>query len=105
LAHDGLTGAQLTLSWFSRRIQPLRYNARKMCEYTGVDDPLRVTRHDLPADSLKRRFKTLVKVGRGQPVPELIKDINTNSKCPSVSSRSFVVLPLLISLAYLNLFF
>ncbi|KAK1613650.1 hypothetical protein QYE76_019167 [Lolium multiflorum] len=82
LVHDGLTGAQLTLSWFSRRIQPLRYYARKMCEYTGVDDPLRVTRHDLPADSLKRRFKTLVKVGRVQPVPELIKDINTNSKCP-----------------------
>ncbi|KAK1668457.1 hypothetical protein QYE76_056616 [Lolium multiflorum] len=28
LVHDGLIGAQLTLSWFSRRIQPLRYNAR-----------------------------------------------------------------------------
>ncbi|KAK1601004.1 hypothetical protein QYE76_018344 [Lolium multiflorum] len=54
------TGAQLTLSWFSRRIQPLRYNARLMCAYTGADDLLRVTRHDLPADSLKRRFKTLL---------------------------------------------
>jgi hypothetical protein len=76
-----------------------------MCEYTGVDDPLRVTRHDLPADSLKRRFKTLVKVGRGQPVPELVKDINTNDKCPPVSPCSFVVLQLPTSLAYLNLFF
>ncbi|KAK1652194.1 hypothetical protein QYE76_069999 [Lolium multiflorum] len=54
LVHDGLTGAQLTLSWFTRRIQPLRYNACLMCAYTGADDLLRVTRHDLPADSLKR---------------------------------------------------
>ncbi|KAK1609350.1 hypothetical protein QYE76_033023 [Lolium multiflorum] len=86
LVHDGLTGAQLTLSWFSRRIQPLRYNARLMCAYTGADDLLWVTRHDLPADSLKRRFKTLVKIGREQPIPELIKDINTNDQCPPLDT-------------------
>jgi hypothetical protein len=85
LVHDGLTGAQLTLSWFSRRIQPLRYNARLMCAYTGADDLLRVTRHDLPADSLKRRIKTLVKIPRGQQVPELFKDMYTNDQCPPVS--------------------
>ncbi|KAK1643627.1 hypothetical protein QYE76_061432 [Lolium multiflorum] len=86
LVHDGLTGAQLTLSWFSRRIQPLRHNARLMCAYTGADDLLRVTRHDLPADSLKRRFKTLVKIPRGQQVPELIKDIYTNDQCPPLNT-------------------
>ncbi|KAK1687186.1 hypothetical protein QYE76_048034 [Lolium multiflorum] len=74
LVHDGLTGAQLTLSWFSRRIQPLRYNARLMCAYTGADDLLRVTRHDLPADSLKRRFKTLVKIPRGQQLNTLAEE-------------------------------
>jgi hypothetical protein len=26
LVHDGLTGRDLTLSWFTRRIQPLKYN-------------------------------------------------------------------------------
>ncbi|KAK1670796.1 hypothetical protein QYE76_058955 [Lolium multiflorum] len=86
LVHDGLTGAQLTLSWFSRRIQPLRYNARLMCAYTGADDLLRVTRHDLPADSLKRRIKTLVKIPRGQQVPELSKDIYTNDQCPPLNT-------------------
>ncbi|KAK1580359.1 hypothetical protein QYE76_000094 [Lolium multiflorum] len=75
--HDG---------WFTRRIQPLRYNARLICAYTGADDQLRATRHDLPADSLKRRFKTLVKVGRGQPIPELIKDIYTNDQCPPLAT-------------------
>ncbi|KAK1662863.1 hypothetical protein QYE76_051022 [Lolium multiflorum] len=86
LVHDGLTGTQLTLSWFTRRIQPLRYNARLICAYTGADDQLRATRHDLPADSLKRRFKTLVKIGRGQPIPELIKDIYTNDQCPPLAT-------------------
>ncbi|KAK1651770.1 hypothetical protein QYE76_069575 [Lolium multiflorum] len=86
LVHDGLTGAQLTLSWFTRRIQPLRHNARLICAYTGADDLLRATRHDLPADSLKRRIKTLVKIGRGQPVPELIKDIYTNDQCPPLNT-------------------
>ncbi|KAK1601771.1 hypothetical protein QYE76_016945 [Lolium multiflorum] len=86
LVHDGLTGTQLTLSWFTRRIQPLWHNARLICAYTGADDQLRATRHDLPADSLKRRFKTLVKIGRGQPIPELIKDIYTNNQCPPLDT-------------------
>ena len=90
LVQDGLTGTDLTLSWFSRRIQPLKYNARKICEYTGVDDPLRVTRDNLPADSLKRRIKTLVKVTRGQPVPEIVMDIKTNNQCPPVRIRIFM---------------
>ncbi|KAK1617556.1 hypothetical protein QYE76_023073 [Lolium multiflorum] len=51
-----------------------------------ADDQLRATRHDLPADSLKRRFKTLVKIGRGQPIPELIKDIYTNNQCPPLDT-------------------
>ncbi|KAK1664996.1 hypothetical protein QYE76_053155 [Lolium multiflorum] len=74
LVHYGLTGIDLTLSWFSRRIQPLGYNTRKICEYTGVDDPLRVTRDNLPADSLKRRIKTLVKVTRGLPLDSLAEE-------------------------------
>jgi hypothetical protein len=91
LVHDGLTGTELTLSWFSRRIQPMWYNARLICTYTGADDLLRVTRHDLPADSLKRRIKTLVKIGQGQPVPELVKDIKTNDQCPPVSICTFAI--------------
>ncbi|KAK1668470.1 hypothetical protein QYE76_056629 [Lolium multiflorum] len=85
LVHDGLTGAQLTLRGLPGG-STLRYNARLMCAYTGADDLLRVTRHDLPADSLKRRFKTLVKIPRGQQVPELIKDISTHDKCPPLDS-------------------
>ncbi|KAK1609379.1 hypothetical protein QYE76_033052 [Lolium multiflorum] len=84
--HDGLTKTDLTLSWFSRRIQPLKYNKRLICEYTGVDDQLRVTRDNLPTDSLNRRIKMLVKIPRGQPVPEIVKDIKTNNQCPPLNS-------------------
>ncbi|KAK1665218.1 hypothetical protein QYE76_053377 [Lolium multiflorum] len=97
---EELASWSLTLSWFTRRIQPLRYNARLICAYTGADDQLRATRHDLPADSLKRRFKTLVKIGRGQPIPELIKDIYTNNQCPPLDTlaeenfRTILVSPL-----------
>jgi hypothetical protein len=55
-----------------------------ICEYSGVEDQLRVTRDNLPMDSLKRRVKTLVKITRGQPVPEIVKDIKTNNQCPPV---------------------
>jgi hypothetical protein len=91
LVHKGLTGNDLTLSWFTRRIQPLRYNERLMCAYTGADDLLRVTRHDLPADSLQRRIKTLVKIIRGQAIPEISIDIKTNDQCPPVSARTLVI--------------
>jgi hypothetical protein len=85
LVNEGLTGMDLTLSWFTRRIQPLRYNRRLICAYTGVDDPLRVTKNSLPADSLNKRIHTLVKVVRGQVVPEISKDIHVNGNCPPVS--------------------
>ncbi|KAK1649182.1 hypothetical protein QYE76_066987 [Lolium multiflorum] len=72
--------------WFSRRIQPLKYNTRLICEYTWVDDLLRVTRDNLPVDSLKRRIKTLVKFTWGQPVPEIVMDIKTNNQCPPLNT-------------------
>jgi hypothetical protein len=84
IVHDGLTGMDLTLSWFTRRIQPLKYNKRMICEYSGVEDQLRVTHDNLPTDSLNKRIRTLVKITRGQPVPEICKDIAINNKCPPV---------------------
>ncbi|KAK1699017.1 hypothetical protein QYE76_015714 [Lolium multiflorum] len=44
LTEEGLTGKDLTLSWFTKRIQPLQHRDRLMFEYTGRDDPMRATR-------------------------------------------------------------
>jgi hypothetical protein len=57
LVHDGLTGTDLTLSWFTRRIQPLKYNKRLILEYTRVDDQLQATKENLPSDSLNKRIR------------------------------------------------
>jgi hypothetical protein len=84
LVHDGLTGMDMTLSWFTRRIQPLKYNKRLICEYSRVDDQLRATKDSLPTDSLNKRIQTLVKLTRGQEVPEINKDMYLNNKCPPV---------------------
>ena len=46
----------------------------------------------------------MVKIGRGQPVPELVKDISTHDQCPPVSTYSFAFLQLLISSKCFNLF-
>ncbi|KAK1677143.1 hypothetical protein QYE76_037991 [Lolium multiflorum] len=86
LVHGGLTGMDLTLSWFTRRIQPLKYNKPLICEYSGVDDQLRVTKDNLPMDSLNKRIWTLMKFARGQEVPYINKDIFINNKCPPLNS-------------------
>ncbi|KAK1612405.1 hypothetical protein QYE76_036078 [Lolium multiflorum] len=74
LVHDGLTGMDLTLSWFTRRIQPLKFNKRLIYEYSGVDDQLRANKDNLPTDSLNKRIRTLVKLTRGQELNSLAED-------------------------------
>ncbi|KAK1629393.1 hypothetical protein QYE76_003708 [Lolium multiflorum] len=54
LTEEGLTGKDLTLSWFTKRIQPLQHRDRLMFQYTGRDDPMRVTKDNLSADALDK---------------------------------------------------
>ncbi|KAK1604681.1 hypothetical protein QYE76_028354 [Lolium multiflorum] len=60
LLHEGLTGVDRTLSWFTRRTQPVRFHRRLICAYTGVT--------------------------RGQVVPEIYKDIYVNGNCPPLNT-------------------
>jgi hypothetical protein len=85
LVHDGLIEIDLTLSWFTRRIQPLKFNRRLIYEYTCVYDLLRVTKDNLPVESLNKRIRMMVKLTRGQVVPEISKDIYVNRNYPPVS--------------------
>jgi hypothetical protein len=84
LVHDGLTGMDLLLRWLTRQIQPLKFNKRLICEYSGVEDLLRATKDNLPSYSLNKRIQTLLKITRGQVVPDIAKDIYVNSTCPLV---------------------
>ncbi|KAK1694675.1 hypothetical protein QYE76_011372 [Lolium multiflorum] len=64
LTEEGLTGKDLTLSWFTKRIQPLQHRDRLMFEYTGRDDPMRATKDNLSADAIDKRIRILIKVPR-----------------------------------------
>ncbi|KAK1617515.1 hypothetical protein QYE76_023032 [Lolium multiflorum] len=64
LTEEGLTGKDLTLSWFTKRIQPLQHRDHLMFEYTGRDDPMRATKDNLSADALDKRIRVLIKISR-----------------------------------------
>ncbi|KAK1652734.1 hypothetical protein QYE76_070539 [Lolium multiflorum] len=64
LTEEGLTGKDLTLSWFTKRIQPLQHRDRLMFEYTGRDDKMRATKDNLSADAIDKRIRLLLKIPR-----------------------------------------
>ncbi|KAK1698780.1 hypothetical protein QYE76_015477 [Lolium multiflorum] len=90
LTEEGLTGKDLTLSWFTKRIQPLQHRDRLMFQYTGRDDPMRATKDNLSADALDKRIRVLIKVPRELHVHVCNKDIHMNGSgtAPKASSAS-----------------
>ncbi|KAK1696517.1 hypothetical protein QYE76_013214 [Lolium multiflorum] len=78
LTEEGLTGKDLTLSWFTKRIQPLQHRDRLMFQYTGRDDPMRATKDNLSADAIDKRIRLLIKIPRELHVHVCNKDIHTN---------------------------
>ncbi|KAK1665636.1 hypothetical protein QYE76_053795 [Lolium multiflorum] len=75
---EGLTGKDLTLSWFTKRIQPLQHRDRLMFQYTGRGDPMRATKDNLSADALDKRIRVLIKIPRELHVHVCNKDIHMN---------------------------
>ncbi|KAK1606923.1 hypothetical protein QYE76_030596 [Lolium multiflorum] len=78
LTEEGLTGKDLTLSWFTKRIQPLQHRDRLMFQYTGRDDPMRATKDNLSADAIDKRIRLLIKIPRELHVHVCNKDIHMN---------------------------
>ncbi|KAK1601668.1 hypothetical protein QYE76_037687 [Lolium multiflorum] len=78
LTEEGLTGKDLTLSWFTKRIQPLQHRDQLMFQYTGRDDPMRATKDNLSADAIDKRIRILIKIPRELHVHVCNKDIHMN---------------------------
>ncbi|KAK1660664.1 hypothetical protein QYE76_048823 [Lolium multiflorum] len=57
LMESGLSGKDLMLSWFTKRIQPLQHRDRLMYEYSGRDDTMRTTKDNLSSDALDKRLQ------------------------------------------------
>jgi hypothetical protein len=63
LITNQLTGLDLVMSWFTRRIQPLQHHAHLLHQYTeDQEDDLRVTKDSLPGDTLEFRLKKITKL-------------------------------------------
>ena len=92
LTEEGLTGKDLTLSWFTKRIQPLQNRDRLMFEYTGRDDPMRATKDNLSADAIDKRIRVLLKISRELHVHVCNKDIHTNGSGTAVRRLDFGLL-------------
>jgi hypothetical protein len=91
LTEEGLSGKDLTLSWFTKRIQPLQHRDRLMFQYSGRDDPMRATKDNLSADAIDKRIRLLIKVPRELHVHVCNKDIHTNGSGTAVRRLDFLV--------------
>src|SRR4051812_39025778 len=81
----GLTGLDLAMCWFIRRIQPLQHRTKVMHEYTGDRrDTLRISEDNFSSDSVKFRLKDIVKVKDKKRGFTLTYDMFVDGKCPKV---------------------
>ena len=81
----GLTGLDLAMCWFIRRIQPLQHRAKFMHEYTSDRrDTLRISVDNFSSDSVKLRLKDIVKVKDKKRGFTITYDMFVDGKCPKV---------------------
>jgi hypothetical protein len=85
LASFGLTGKDLTLSWFTKRIQPIQHREHMMYLYSGRDDNMHTTKDNLSSDALDKRLRVMIKVPREVHSHACGHDIYTGGAGPSVS--------------------
>jgi hypothetical protein len=94
LARFGLIGKDLTLSCFTKRIQPLQNRDRLMCFYSGRDDTMRVTKDNLSSDALDKRLRVMIKIARDVHSHACNFDIYTEDAGPSVSNFRPIIIPI-----------
>ncbi|KAK1573103.1 hypothetical protein QYE76_008314 [Lolium multiflorum] len=78
LMDEGLSGKDLTMSWFTKRIQPLQHRDHLLFQYTGREDNMRASKDNLFADALDKRLRVLIKIPRELKIHVCNMDIHTN---------------------------
>ncbi|KAK1627830.1 hypothetical protein QYE76_002145 [Lolium multiflorum] len=78
LTDEGLSGKDLTMSWFTKRIQPLQHRDRLMFQYTWRDDLMCASKDNLSADALDKRIRVMLKVLLDLRIHVCNIDIHTN---------------------------
>ena len=81
----GLTGLDLAMCWFVRRIQPLQHRSKLMHEYTKErKDILCIFEDNFLSDSIKFRLKDIIKVKDRKRGFTITYDMFEEGKCPEV---------------------
>ena len=87
LMMEDLKGLDLVLCWMKRRIQPLQYRPKLMCEYSGkAKDEMHTTKNYLSSDALTLRMKDLVRIRDYDHGFTVMMDMPENGKITAVSS-------------------
>ena len=96
-----LTGEDTIICWVKRRIQPLQYRTRLLCEYTGNADPMRTSEKDMDEELYHARLNRLIKArpNEGRQYEELMPMYTASNPPPkvlcrkqsSILCRSFIV--------------
>ncbi|OEL31531.1 hypothetical protein BAE44_0007450 [Dichanthelium oligosanthes] len=61
LKRAGLTGVRVLWTFFERRVQPLKARAHPLYRYTGVGDPMRLSRDELTPLEVRARVRAAIK--------------------------------------------
>ena len=85
LTELGLSGKDLTLSWFTKRIQPLQHRDHLMYEYSGRNDTMRASKDNLSTDALDKRIRVMIKIPRDVHTHVCNLDIHTDGVGIAVS--------------------
>ncbi|KAM0851417.1 hypothetical protein ACQ4PT_052436 [Festuca glaucescens] len=86
LVSSGLTGKDLTLFWFTKRIQPLQHREILMYFYSSREDNMRATKDNLSLDALDKRLQVMIKIPREVHSHACGTDIYTEGAGPSFDS-------------------
>jgi hypothetical protein len=70
-----VTGFQLIRLFVERRVQPVAFRLRRMWEYTGVEDPSRISREVLSEAEVDNRLRSVTALIRTPEVPRAFEKV------------------------------
>ena len=85
LVAAGLTSRDLTLAWLSRRMFPLQARSHKMCFYSGLRDPTRVSTEVPQPDNLRQWAARIITDRIGPNWKFGLKPFTRSNRAPEVS--------------------
>ena len=90
-----LTGVQIMTTFVRRRIQPLQLRSHGMWEYSGSEDPTRVSTEDYSPTEVEKKVRSLTKLTSANPFPgpPSVAPFDVDNPIPEVRRSQLAPLP------------